>query len=302
MSSELQGKVLVLGAGGFVGRHLAEALRLAGVDEIVGVDRPGVESHGDRSLSCDLVDRGAVRELLVSERPDYVVNLAAIFRAETMERLLSLNLGLPTEICETAVACEEWNPKRILLLGSAAEFGYPETLPVCESTPFKPVAPYGISKVLQSQLFKYYFRARGLPLNLARPFNIAGRGLSEMLSLGSFAKQIGSLRSGGVMKVGNLSSRRDYLAAEDVAAALVAILSHAPVGEDYNVCLGESFLMQDLVDAMIGGSGKSIALEVEAARLKTADVDDIYGTSAKLQADTGWEPTYDVLKCVASMA
>src|SRR5205807_2696202 len=109
---------------------------------------------------------------------------------------------------------------RVLVFGSSEEYGQirPDDLPADEETPLRPDNPYAVSKVAQDYLGMQYFLGRHLAVVRARPFNLLGPGQGDRFAIGSFARQIAEAEADlgpPVVKVGNLSARRDYTDVRD---------------------------------------------------------------------------------------
>src|SRR5689334_293949 len=131
---------------------------------------------------------------------------------------------------------------RVLIVGSAAEYGVvsESELPTTESQATRPVGAYAIAKVATTSAALNYARQHGLHVVVARPFNIVGAGVPATLLTGALLERIRiALDTGaGLVKVGNLESRRDFVSVEDVADAYVKLLEGDFSGEIFNLCSG----------------------------------------------------------------
>ena len=168
-------------------------------------------------------------------RPDYKLNLIGTFRADTFEEYLRVNVDPSRLICD-AIIRTNIIPEKIVLIGSAAEYGAIVSNPARETDVLRPVNFYGLTKSFQTQLAEYYFRNYGLPVVVARTFNILGKGLSKELSIGSFISQIDAMPDGGIIRVGNINSSRDFLQIEIVVKRYWELLLKGKAGEIYNIC------------------------------------------------------------------
>jgi GDP-4-dehydro-6-deoxy-D-mannose reductase len=284
-------KLLIVGSSGFSGCSLATEVRRAagGRIRVFGADQRG-SGDAARFLDgfCRLdASRGRdVRRLIGKLAPDLVVNLVGTFSASSYERYMRVNVDTTRSILE---ACRDLGhvPEKILLVGSAAEYGIPEANPVGEDSLVRPVTLYGLSKLAQTHLGLFYWRAHGLPVVIARTFNITGEGVSPLLSVGSFAKQIAAARDGDTILVGNLESERDFLPVTEVASRYLVLLQWGVAGTIYNVCSGKPKRLRELVGEMIRDSGKKISVVVDPARLRKGDIPCIYGDSRRLDALAG---------------
>jgi GDP-4-dehydro-6-deoxy-D-mannose reductase len=137
--------------------------------------------------------------------------------------------------------------------------------------------------VYQTLLAEHYYRNYALHIVMARTFNILGKELSPELSIGSFMRQIDALPDGGVIKVGNISTSRDFLDIDEVAHRYWNILMKGRPGEIYNVCSGVPRTIRSVLDQLIRESGKKLVVETDPSLLKDKDIALIYGDSTKYQ-------------------
>lgn len=293
-------RVLVLGAGGFSGRHLGAFVRASGLDvELVGVDKSPIGSDYDEALITDLGIAGTIEKVVSEARPDRVINLAAVIANDPWEKVYFVNAELSRVLLD--VCAERSHIKRVVLVGSAAEYGHPSKLPLNERMSCRPVNNYGLTKHFQTQYAEYYARHHGVPVVIARTFNIVGPGMSASLAIPAFAQRIRDAEDGGRIATGNLAARRDYLAIQDVCAAYWALLTGEAKGLVYNVCSGFSVSMREILDAMVAASGKHVFFTPNADLMKEHDVPEIYGNNLRLRATTDWLPRSDIFKAITSM-
>jgi len=97
-----------------------------------------------------------------------------------------------------------------------------------------------------------------------------------------------------LIRVGNLKARRDFVDVVDACRALLAVATTGTVGEIYNICSGRSVAMETLLTQMIKIAGVPVEVIVEPARLRVADVPDIYGSMEKISRHTGWIPQVSI--------
>jgi len=284
--------ILITGSNGFIGRHLATAIRDAcPAARLVGVDAVPVPGAPDM-IVLDLLDREKTACLVSQTAPDYIFHLAGRIYTSSFSDLYESNVRVTENILESVR--REGLPCRVVIPGSAAEYGAvrPADLPVGEEQISRPVSPYGVSKVWQTALATYFTHA-GVDVVIGRMFNLVGRGMPEGLSLGSFVKQLQGMISGQLaptLRCGNLQPKRDFVDVEDACRGLMAIARGGARGEIYNICTGRSHTVGDVLNFLIGLLNLDVTIETDAERYKLRDIDDIYGSNRKIREATGWLP------------
>jgi len=291
-------RVLITGATGFVGGHLAEHLATIAGLEVHGLGRrePGRPALPLARLHlADLADRARIREVVADARPDLVFHLAGQASipaawadpAGTFVTNVVGQIGLLDALVELAPGA------RVLVVGSSDEYGLvrPDELPVSETQPFRPTSPYGVSKISQEMLGYQYFLSRGLAVVRVRPFNHFGPGQRDAFVASAFARQVAEAEAGllpPVLRVGNLAARRDFTDVRDVVRAFWLALTCGEAGEVYNVGSGRAIAIQTLLDTLLEMSEVPLRVEPDPARLRPADVPEMYADVGKLAARTGW--------------
>ncbi len=294
-------RVLITGAGGFVGRHLSARLgsvqpRARLIGTTLASDETVHESINDLYW-IDLKDYAKVHKILAKCRPDAIYHLAAQafvprsfeYPWETLENNIRAQLNLIRACLELEIR------PRILIVSSAEIYGasQPEQLPLDEDTAIRPTNPYSVSKVAQDMLGLQYFLSHKLPIMRARPFNHIGPGQNERFVAPAFARQIASIEESqaeAVIYVGNLESKRDFTDVRDIVRAYQMIVEKGQPGEAYNIASGVSRSIRHLLDTLLGLTDTKIEVRVDPARLRPVDVPEIRGDSSKLRRHTGWQP------------
>ena len=117
-----------------------------------------------------------------------------------------------------------------------------------------------------------------------------------------FAAQLAAIRLGrrpATMRVGNLSPQRDFTDVRDVAAAYLRLAEAGRPGEAYLICSGRPVSVQHLLDTLIELAGVAVDVQTDAARLNPSDTPCLYGSNAKIAADTGWRPSISLRQSLA---
>lgn len=284
--------ILITGIHGFVGRHLVAVIQEKyPTAQIVGVDKSFCQGKENVAV-MNLLDQKGTALLLEQVSPDYIFHLAGTIFAPSFKMLYENNV-LPTEILLDSLRIQGM-PCRVVVPGSASEYGavHADDLPIDEDHPTNPVSPYGVSKVWQTTLARYYVQL-GVDLVIGRMFNLMGRGMPTELSLGSFISQLKSIKAVDFpprLVCGNLKPKRDFIDIEDACLGLIAVAERGACGEIYNICTGKSIAIGDALDQMIRLLKMAVTIESDEKRYKLKDIEDIYGSNRKILKDTGWLP------------
>ncbi|ADZ70980.1 NAD-dependent epimerase/dehydratase family protein [Polymorphum gilvum] len=295
-------KILVTGADGFVGRHLCRRLESgpgAGAFEVIRTAKMPV----DASLAFDLENPASVEAAVAASRPDAVIHLAAISTAYltdgTSERVWRVNYEGTAAL---AAALRRHVPGAGLIFASSAEV-YGASLrdgqPKRETDPVAPESAYAKSK-LAAELMLEATLAQVSPVVALRLFNHVGPGQDERFALPAFAAQIARIEKGAstpVIKVGNLSAKRDFLDVVDVIEVYRRVLDllQAPAGYQlFNVSSGKPREISELLDKMIALSSVPITREVDPDRLRDINIPVSCGNSEKIRAVIDWSPRVNI--------
>jgi GDP-4-dehydro-6-deoxy-D-mannose reductase len=277
-------KVLVTGAGGFSGRHLVAYLSTDVTVEIYSTSTTPRRETG--WLVCDLTQKKAVSDLIRQVMPDQIYHLAGINSGD-YDSDYRVNVLSTRNLLETII--EMQRQCRVLLVGSSAEYGFvsEEDNPVKEDHALAPMSVYGLTKVYQTYLMKFYHCFYNVNLVMARPFNLLGRGAPGNLFIGRVYEQIEELQAGRIAKivVGKLDNRRDYIPIEKAARYYALIMQRGRSGEIYNVGSGSSIPIRELLKRILEENGLSMAIveERKAELPHKFDIRNIVADISKLK-------------------
>ena len=292
-------KILITGITGFVGNHLKDLLTSSDY-EVHGTSLSQESKENNIQIhKVNLLDEKEVNSLIESLSPDYVIHLAALSSPkksfENPKEFLQNNTDAQLNLL-LAILNAKINP-RVLIISSGEIYGSQEKLPINETAPLYPTSPYSVSKITQDYLALQYFFSENMDIVRVRPFNHIGPGQSDEFVVSSFAKQIAEIeKSGGIVKVGNLSAKRDFTDVRDMVKAYLLLLEKGESGEVYNIGKGESYEIKFILDTLISLSGKDIQTEVDKARLRPIDIPDIICDNTKINEATGWKAEIPIEK------
>ncbi|NTU66254.1 MAG: GDP-mannose 4,6-dehydratase [Chloroflexi bacterium] len=295
-------RALITGVGGFAGSHLSDYL-LAHTDwQVFGCVLPGWDcSRLDRRVQCielDLRDRLAVRAMLEQNAPSVIFHLAAqAFVPVSWQDpwdTLENNIRAQTNLLDGLVKLN-MRP-RMLIVGSNEEYGLvqPQDLPLNENSPLRTNNPYAVSKLTQDWLGLAYFLSHQIPIVRVRPFSHIGPRQADNFVVPAFAKQIAAIEAGQqepVIRVGNLTARRDFTDVRDMVRAYHLAITQGEPGEVYNIGSSQSHSIQQVLEILMSFSRVSARVEQDPARMRPSDTPEIRCDASKFHRATGWQPT-----------
>jgi GDP-4-dehydro-6-deoxy-D-mannose reductase len=302
-------RVLVTGAGGFVGGHVTTALRAAGhtVHGLVHGSGAGpADAHAVHA--GDVCDADALARLVADVAPEGVVHLAAFANPAAAERdpagAYRVNVGGTLALLG---AVRAHAPRaRLLLVSSCLVYGdVPRTEPpVGEDAPVAPRTVYGASKAAAEVTALQWQRAYGLDVVVARPFNHTGPGQAPTYVCAALARQLAAIEAGRqepVLRIGNPDPVRDLIDVRDVAAAYVALLAAGRPGGVYNVCTGVGSSVAEIVAQLRTLATVPVSVRIDPARVRAGDPERLVGSPERLAADTGWQPRIPLADTLADV-
>jgi len=291
-------KYLVTGCNGFIGKNFINFVKKTRKDvEIFGFGLdPGSYASEIEYTPVELTDFDKTKERVREIKPDYIFHFAGVHSSDDLEKLMDGNVKTTISILEAAKNL--YNTK-ILVVGSAAEYGKPKELPVKETHELRPISNYGASMVRRSEV-ALMFAEEGVNVSIGRLFNPIGYGLGEKLALGAFAKQIEGIES-GIQKeivVRDLSAKRDFIDIDDANKAFLAIAEKGNRGEAYNVCSGEAHTLREILDLML--KERAVQANIVEKGEKSV-IPEIYGSIEKIREHTDWKPRIAIQESIKKL-
>lgn len=284
-------KALVIGCNGFIGSHLCAEFEAGGY-EVVRCDLVG----GDGVVAVDIMDQSSVEDALRRHRPDVLVNMAGQANVglswKKPQRTVELNTIGFINILEAVKATD---PEiRVIGVGSSDEYGRLRDIgvDVTEDVAVNPITPYAVSKQAQELFAQLYVSSFGMDVCMIRLFNLGGAGQMKGFMIADFASGIADVEAGRseFVKVGNLSSARDFTHVGDACKAVRLIAEKGHAGEVYNICSGTTHTAQEILDKLIAMARTEVKVVQDPARMRPSDTPVICGNHDKLTNHTGWRP------------
>lgn len=297
-------KVMVTGADGFIGSHLAEALLHAGYDVRAMVQynsfnswgwldsSPGATSGDMEILAGDVRDSGFVRRAMAE--CDVVFHLAALiaipFSYVAPESYIDTNIRGSFNVVQ---ACRDLGVSRLVHTSTSEVYGTALFTPITEAHPLQPQSPYSASKIGADQIVLSYHHAFETPVTIIRPFNTYGPRQSARAVIPTI---IGQLAAGQrCIRLGALTPTRDFNYVTDTARGFMA-MAESPHVLGKVVNFGSNFEISIADTATLIGEVMGVEFEIvgDAERLRPAgsEVDRLWCDNSLARELTGWTPEF----------
>jgi len=279
-------RLLVTGASGFVGTHVAAGVRQ-------GLFGEGIEMIGTPT-GWDVRDAHAVGAWIAESAPTVVIHLAAQsfvpLSFEAPRETFDINLGGTLNLLQALRSVNFGG--RFLYVSSGDIYGrVPDAaLPVNELRAPEPRSPYAVSKWAAEQLCLQWHRSEGMDVVIARPFNHIGPGQDRRFALPSLATQIIACHEGrqDAVHVGNIEISRDFTDVRDVVGAYARLISLGLSGQTYVVGSGVERPLRSILQEMCRIVGIDPPILQDPSRLRGGEQTRMCADPARLRADTGW--------------
>ncbi len=292
--------ILVTGADGFIGSHLAEMLCQRGAKVRALSLYNSVGQWGwleDSALKGDMeIVAGDIRDhdmmRRVVEGIDIVFHLAALiaipYSYHAPESYVQTNVAGTLNLLQAAMAARVG---RFVHTSTSEVYGTARYVPIDESHPLQPQSPYSASKIAADALAMSFWHSFQLPVTVTRPFNTFGPRQSARAVIPTVLTQL--LTGVREVKLGSLSPTRDFNFVEDTCEGLIAIAGcAAAVGETINIGSGREISIGDLAQMLAGLVGAESRIVLDEARLRPAssEVDRLCCDNRKLTRLTDFSP------------
>jgi NAD dependent epimerase/dehydratase len=295
-------KVLVTGAGGFIGSHLTEGLLREGhnVRALVRYNSQSIWGHlrhipkelcGNLEVQLgDITDPYMVRSLV--KDCEVVFHLAALigipYSYQAPASYVSTNVNGTLNILE---ACRHEAVRRVLVTSTSEVYGTALYAPIDEIHPLQGQSPYSASKIAADKFAESYYRSFGLPVVTVRPFNTYGPRQSARAIIPTILSQ--AIAGCEQIRLGSLTPKRDLTFATDTARAFM-LAAQAPniEGETIHFGQGSAVTMAEIAQMCLKvvGSKAEIISVSERIRPEKSEVELLLCNPAKAKELLGWEP------------
>jgi GDP-4-dehydro-6-deoxy-D-mannose reductase len=268
--------VLLTGATGFVGRHVAARAGIRGLDLA--------------RVRGDLRDPAVARDAVVAGRPRAVIHLASALR-QSGEPWSSLADDLRM-VGNIVAAVHDFAPEAVVLVpGSAAQYGVPARGLLREDDPTIARTAYGAAKCVIEQACTSPPLVGRVRTIWTRSFNHFGPGQGDDAPIAAWARQLveAEVAGGGVIKTGRLDAVRDFLDVRDVADAYLDLVLSDADGI-VNVCSGTPVVLSDIAELLGRLAAAPVRYERDPANDRAVDPPVVVGDPSRLQRLTRFRP------------
>jgi dTDP-glucose 4,6-dehydratase len=294
-------RVLVTGAGGFIGSHLVQRLLAEGAMVRAFVR---YNSRGDPGLLCMLSTQELARiEIIAGDLQDEhavrkaVEGIQAIFHLGAMISI-PYSYRHPVEVAKTnfigtlnvLTASREFAVERLVHISSSEVYGTAIHTPMSESHPLQGQSPYSASKIGADKLVESFSCSYELPVVTVRPFNTYGPRQSARAVIPAIITQV---LTKNTIFLGNQDTIRDFTFVEDTVAGMVKAAEVPGIeGEVINLGTGQEIKIGELAQKIIQKTGRSVEITIDPVRLRPerSEVLRLLSDNTLARQTLGWKP------------
>jgi len=296
-------KVLVTGAGGFIGSHLVDRLVDMGADVTAFAhynsgNNWGMLEENYSDMDCkisvilgDIADGFAVDEAVSGN--DYVFHLAALigipYSYVAPESYVNTNIKGTLNVMQ---ACRHHNVERVVHTSTSEAYGTAIYTPIDEKHPLQGQSPYSATKIGADKIAESYFCSFELPVSTIRPFNTFGPRQSARAVIPTIISQ--ALNSNSI-NLGSLSPVRDMNFVYDTVNGFIKMAeSEKSVGMTINVGSGRGATIGEIADIILKKTNPDaeIICREERVRPENSEVRELICDNSLAREILGWTPEY----------
>lgn len=297
-------KILITGAGGFIGSHLAEHCVKDG-HEVRAFLKYNSQNNWGWIEYSDVRDS---IEIVTGDIRDYDVVNNATKGCNTVFHLAAL-IGIPYSYISPLAyiktnvegtynvlqASRMHDLEEVIITSTSETYGTAQYVPIDENHPLVGQSPYSASKIAADQLAISYFRSFNLPVKIVRPFNTYGPRQSSRAIIPTIITQL--LSGKKKISVGNKSPTRDFTFVKDTVRGFLEIYkANRLYGETVNVGMNDEISIGELAQKLMNIVGVNAELKQEEDRIRpnNSEVDRLRCDNSKLIKSTDWTPKYNI--------
>jgi GDP-4-dehydro-6-deoxy-D-mannose reductase len=257
----------------------------------------------------DMRDRDRLRAAIRRTSPDAVFHLAGLsFPPQSFaEPDMTYAVNFLGTVDLLGAVLDHAPRARVVCVTTGQVYGAaddPNGLPLTEVHPLRPLTPYAVAKAAADLAAYQFFRAHGLDVIRARPFNYTGPGQSAQFVCSEFARAIAAAERGSgerTLRVGDLAVERDFSDVRDVVCGYVALVERGAAGEAYNLASGSATSVRAILDQLRELARVDVQVEHDSSKVRRNDVSRIVGSIAKIRDTVGWRPEIPLRQTLADL-
>lgn len=297
-------KILITGAGGFIGSHLTELLVNEGFDIRAFIRYNSKNNWGwlesspvknnIEIVSGDIRDYDSVSNALKDCKA--VFHLAALigipYSYVSPKAYIETNITGTYNILQ---ASKDLRLEQILITSTSETYGTAQYIPIDENHPMVGQSPYSASKISADQLAISFHRSFDLPVKIVRPFNTYGPRQSARAIIPTIISQI--FAGNEKIAVGNVTPTRDLTFVKDTCRGFLEIFRSPKLyGEITNIGMGQEISVRDLINKICSLTQANISIQTDEMRIRpeNSEVERLFCDNRKLIANSDWKPYYDL--------
>lgn len=298
-------KVVVTGAGGFIGSHLVEKLIELKANVHALVHYNSLNSWGNLELvdpevlnkvkvySGDIMDYPYVKNLV--NKADVVFHLGALisipysYKASSM--FIDTNIKGTYNILSASL---ESKVKRVIHTSTSEVYGTGKYIPIDEKHPLQGQSPYSASKIGADKIAESFYNSFGLKVSIIRPFNTFGPRQSARAIIPTIISQV---VNSNVINIGDITPIRDFTYVKDTVKGFLLIAEkESSIGETINIGSGHGITIKKLIDEIRIISNKNIIIKKDKQRMRPekSEVFRLICDNSKAKKILGWKPDYKI--------
>ncbi|HZZ80378.1 MAG TPA: UDP-glucose 4-epimerase GalE [Gemmataceae bacterium] len=312
--------ILVTGGAGYIGSHAVKLFLSRGhdvtvYDNLVYGHRQAVPA--ERLIVGDLNETHRIDQVLVEKRIDAVVHFAAYtYVGESVQNPAKYWQNNVVNTLNLFECLRRHNVKRFVFSSTAATFGTPDEMPITETTPQKPINPYGASKLTVERVLADYSHAYQWGFAALRYFNASGAAadgsigedhtpethLIPLIIQAVLGQRPHIEIFGTDYPTPDGTCIRDYIHVDDLADAHLLALEKLQPGQQmhYNLGIGRGYSVREVIAAVEAVTGKKVPIK-EGGR-REGDPPVLVASSDKIQKELGWKPRFNDIKSIVESA
>lgn len=308
---EMNKKVLVTGADGFIGSHLTEELVKSGHEVKAFVYYNSFNTWGwldtlpkeimkhIEVFQGDIRDPHGVKEAM--KGCNAVFHLAALiaipFSYHSPDAYVDTNVKGTLNVLQAA---RELDIDRVLVTSTSEVYGTAQYVPIDEKHPYQGQSPYSATKIGADRLAESFYRSFELPVTIVRPFNTYGPRQSARAVIPTIITQL--LAGKEELKLGSLTPTRDFNYVKDTAQGFIEIYkSDKAIGEEINIATQQEVSIGELAKELVSQINPKAKIICDEQRLRPekSEVNRLLGCNKKIMQLTDWTPQYNLAQGLA---